>query len=877
MQTPPHDKIRSVLIDRRNFRGFKDFLLKLMAKPELTGIDLETHNDNAHAGIKQYDEDGVFDLRRTVITGFSLYKDGENEAYYFNLEQADVENRLTWEEVKPVLEANASGLWIAHNATFERTMLLSVKDYQLDDERLIDTMQMAVSNHNRDEYSIESLVSTGIEAFAPIIPKAAVAFAEFAGRNHMTSEQSEVLGQVIGKSSKAAFSYNGLVKSIAYGYGLKQIVERFFGVKMTTYEEVLRGRKHMGLLTGDEVVEYGADDAYWAVRVFKELKDRMLESNPLVLKTFLTQENPMIKVYSDVWRHGVRINTPNVKARQAVERDAYAMKLRELRPVIRGLLPFDEAPHAGLAKDDKSYMRNEAYKKYRKRIEDWANTDDSGMTNYEVSKQVSGAVSESWTYEHDDKNGDLNFAYWMTQRVLMYDLFRIPVLKYKGKVQSDADARGKLMEKMSGEKLAAMRILNEMVGIEQRMKLYLNPYLMLLDPETDRIYPQLSSMLNTRRMGTSFPNPMQLSKRGESTYIRGFYLPDEEDHVIVSLDWSSFELVIIGELSGDPEFARNFSQLPFGDLHTGAAVDCLRVTIPELTLDLFNNLDTLSIEEINAINPKILIDPSGNSMDPKKAKKFWRTVVGKGANFNYFYSGALSTVGDTLGWSSDTMWEATDRYRQRFAVAEAWRVDTIQRLQRDGYLTLPDGHRRVRYEATQEWASFMKNQFSQKQQYLGLQTKALTTFGGLVIKSLQSRANNQGVNALVQGTNAFIAKRSILRIIPAATAAGLRFRFMFPVHDELVWSVHRDDVAAFIQIARAIMTDHPDIFPTLKLDCTPSVGRTFEPWDAKKAPVGQIELAEIQADMFGFKRNQNIVEDTNAIQEIVRNLYEKRT
>ena len=868
--TPPHNEITAVLIDRRNFASQRDALITMMAKEEITGIDLEAHWENAHDGIKQYGNDGVFDLRRTVITGFSLYKDGEHEAYYFNLNQADEENRLTWAEVLPVINAHTGSIWVAHNSNFERTILLSVYDYQLDDARLVDTLQMAVSAYGRDEYDPTKLMAVGIEAFSPIIPKAAVAFADFGGRNHMTSEQSEILGQVIGKSSSASFSYNGLVNSIAYGYGLKQAVQSHFGFKMQTFKETLGGKKHMGELTGEEVVSYGADDAYWAVRLFKHLKTMMLGSNPQVLRTFLMQENPMIAVYSDVWRTGIRINTEAVKERQGIERENYAEKLRELRPLIKSLLPFDKEPNAKLADKDKAYAKG--YERYRQRLIDWAETDDSKLTNYQVSKQVSGSVSDQWTYEHGEKNGDLNFAYWLTQRVIMYDLFRKAPLLYKGKVQSDGTHRGKLMEKLDGTPLAIMKILNEMVGIEQRMKLYLNPYLLLIDPETDRIYPQLSSMLNTRRMATSFPNPMQLSKRGESTYIRGFYLPDEDDHVIVSLDWSSFELVIIGELSGDPEFASVFGQLPFGDLHTGAAVDCLRVTIPELTLDIFNNLSKMSVEEINAINPKILIDSSGNPMSPSKAKKDWRVKVGKGANFNYWYSGALSTVGDTLGWSSDTMWAATERYRERFSVAEEWRVNTIAQLQRDGYLTLPDGHRRVRFEATPEWGNLIKQQFATKQQYLGIQNKALTTFGGLIVKSLQTRANNQGINALVQGTNAFVAKRSVIRIIKTATEAGLRFRFMMPIHDELVWSVHRDDVVAFIKIAKDVMRNHPDIFKNLKLDCTAAVGRTFEPYDKDKAPTGQIELDELQEDMCGFKKGDK-VESDEGINAIVRSLY----
>ena len=36
--------------------------------------------------------------------------------------------------------------------------------------------------------------------------------------------------------------------------------------------------------------------------------------------------------------------------------------------------------------------------------------------------------------------------------------------------------------------------------VDQRMKLYIQPYMLLTDPETDRLYPVVSSELATRRM-----------------------------------------------------------------------------------------------------------------------------------------------------------------------------------------------------------------------------------------------------------------------------------------------------------------------------------------------------------------------------------------
>lgn len=851
--------IKAVLIDRRNYDQWVDALIKMVSQPKPTGIDLETDNYKAHAGIQSYGKD-VFDLRRQVITGLSLWTDGEAAAFYFNLNHKDEENRLTWPEVKRILDAkHPDALWIAHNATFECAMLKSVYDFDL--RNFICTMQMAVSAYNQDQYDKNLLFTTGLGGIAKVLGTAAMEFSTFTNRNSMTAGQSEVFTQVIGKSSKADHSYNGLVRSIAYGYGLKQAVASHFGHKMTTYKETV-GDGSMKDLTGDEVLEYGADDAYWCVRLFHHLKEFMLNDNPEVLKTFLTQELPMVQVYADTWRGGLRVNFEAINKRRQVEREEYGKKLVRLKTLIRGQLPFKPDPHRGLIDDDKAYAN--LYVKYRSRIGEWAAVVDDGRTMEDIVLSVSGSVADGWAKEIGALKGELNFGYYMTQRVIMYDLLEQKCIKYKGAVQSDGEARGKLLDRLEGEKKEIVKLLNELTDIEQRMKLYLNPYLQLADPETGRVYPQLSSQLNTRRLAASFPNPMQLAKRGESTYVRGFYLPDTEDEVIVSLDWSQFELVIIGELSGDPEFAKAYSQLPFGDLHTGATVDCLQVTIPEITLDLFKKLGGMTPEEVDAINPKLLLTPEGKKMAPAKAKSFWRTSVGKGANFNYWYSGALSTVGDTLGWTPDQMWAATEKYREIFSVAEEWRVRTIRNLQRDGYLQLPDNHRRVRFEATPEWAHFFQNQFTARERYLGLPHKGLSTFGTQVVKSIQTRANNQGVNAMVQGTNAFCAKRSIIRILKEVERLGLRVRFMMPVHDELVWSVNKADVIEFIAVAKRVMRSHEDVFKTLKLDCTASIGRTFEPYDSVKAPLGQIELSEIQFDFGKFKRGEAVDDITTS-------------
>jgi hypothetical protein len=128
---------------------------------------------------------------------------------------------------------------------------------------------------------------------------------------------------------------------------------------------------------------------------------------------------------------------------------------------------------------------------------------------------------------------------------------------------------------------------------------------------------------------------------------------------------------------------------------------------------------------------------------------------------------------------------------------------------------------------------------------------------------------------MIQGTCATIAKRSVLRAVELFKKMGWtnrEARFMIPIHDELVFSVHRKLVAEFITLVRGIMIDHPDIFKNCKLDASPSVGLTFEPF-GKKAPFGQIELFEMPD--IGIGKVDTRAND-NEIGQVVDYLFDKR-
>lgn len=190
------------------------------------------------------------------------------------------------------------------------------------------------------------------------------------------------------------------------------------------------------------------------------------------------------------------------------------------------------------------------------------------------------------------------------------------------------------------------------------------------------------------------------------------------------------------------------------------------------------------------------------------------------------------------------MWEAVDRYRNRFPLAEQWRVAQQQQAVEYGFVQLPDHHRRERLEATNAWAMCMRRKIADVSA-----APSMLNFADLAIRRIQSRAKNQAVNAMVQGTCATLAKRTIVKMRREITRRGWEqlVKFKMPIHDELVYSVHRDIVEEFIPVFRACMVDHTDIVTTLPLHCTVSVGRTFKPYDSKDPAFSQIELDEAPA------------------------------
>ena len=898
------------LVDARNTHHFLPFLQNLLLglnPGTFIGFDIETEDSGRHDGLNKFmaiDAESeeykkskklVFDLRRTNITGFSLYPDNHDTVYYFNTGHIDEQNRIPVAEVLPLLQIMKDKHFSTiHNATFEIAQLMASWGFDLG-KNYVCTLQLCVSAYNDDQYDPAKFAAADLGGIAVMIPEISRVFANYAPRTPLSTEQNEVINKVIGKNSDSAFSYNGYVRKLAYGYGLKKAVKSWFGYSQKDFVEVLNGKAHMGLLTGEEVLHYGADDAYWCLQLMKRVLQFMRDTNPELIPVFFKQENPMPRIWAKAWVRGIRLNYKNIHKRKQEARSQYAGVIRDLVKALRQFRFLDEPNPRLVEKQAKWYIGTNKDKKtgevtlankfieYRRRWEELMALDVDTLSDYDIVKSLSGSVTSNWMAEMKEKPGknQMNITHYMSARVLYHDLMNLSLIYVKGQIQSGGEARGKLKEfiiensesttrwikelsrykftvpeglnreqyaeqlRANYPKEAALQVLaclDRLASVEQTMKLYLNPYLMLVDPETHRIYPTVSSRLNTRRMASENPNTMQLAKRSEATFVRGFFLPENDDHVYVGVDWSQVELVLIGEESKDPGFHAAYGQVPYNDLHLGAAASAIQVFYPAFTEYDLKDMRTDNVERLSALEtqyPQAFINPTkGIQLDGKKAFKFWRGEAGKNSNFGYWYSGSLMTVQDKLGWTNDQMWKATDNYRNRFPIAENWRINTIEEVKGQGYVEVFDKHRRVRLEATDWW----RQQWIAKWAVYG--NPALTAFAEICAAKLARRAGNQAVNAKIQGGCATLAKRSIIALDEYIESNNVDAYFVMPIHDELVFSAHKNIAVQFADTIKSVMCNHPDLVYWLKLDGTASIGKTLEPFHKEKAPDGQIELDE---------------------------------
>jgi DNA polymerase-1 len=172
----------------------------------------------------------------------------------------------------------------------------------------------------------------------------------------------------------------------------------------------------------------------------------------------------------------------------------------------------------------------------------------------------------------------------------------------------------------------------------------------------------------------------------------------------------------------------------------------------------------------------------------------------KAINFGIIYGISAFGLANQLGIGREEAGAYIKKYFERFPGIRDYMEATKAACRRNGYVT---------------------TLFGRKMHYPEIDAKN---------PSLRAFNERAAINARLQGTAADIIRRAMIRIEPALKKARLSGRMLLQVHDELVFEVPDEEVAATLPVVKKVMEEAP--MPALSLQVPLSVdARAAGNWD----------------------------------------------
>lgn len=309
----------------------------------------------------------------------------------------------------------------------------------------------------------------------------------------------------------------------------------------------------------------------------------------------------------------------------------------------------------------------------------------------------------------------------------------------------------------------ALKALRELKAIHTRRGLYIEPYRAFAHWRTGLIHPSLNQCATvTRRYSASSPNVQQLPSRGSGKVLRSMFAAHHERAVVVSLDFSGQELRLAAEWSQDENMVSCYVGDNLRDIHsiTGAKIWTAltgKSTTYEEFRERFVKQDKGEIEGDDAIEAR------------KNAKP---------VNFGRQYDATAPTIALQLTCFEDEAQIYCDAYDSAFPGVQKWKDKVIAQANKYGYSITKLGARRHLRDALNDDRRW-----------------------------IAGKAERQGPNFCIQGSGAEQAKLVMGKVWSSNLIDDYDFQFMFPVHDELVISVHKDQAVEVVPIMHSLMTE----------------------------------------------------------------------
>jgi len=178
----------------------------------------------------------------------------------------------------------------------------------------------------------------------------------------------------------------------------------------------------------------------------------------------------------------------------------------------------------------------------------------------------------------------------------------------------------------------------------------------LINSKTGRVHTTYGQAVAvTGRLASNNPNLQNIPVRTDrGKEIRKAFIPRDEEHVLLSADYSQIELRIVAAISGDPAMCEAFQKGT--DIHTATAAKVYNIAEEEVTKEM--------------------------------------RYKAKSVNFGIIYGQGAFGLADNLGISRTEAKEIIDNYKKQFAGIQQYMDNTINFAREHGYVQTLMGRKR---------------------------------------------------------------------------------------------------------------------------------------------------------------------------------------
>ncbi len=203
------------------------------------------------------------------------------------------------------------------------------------------------------------------------------------------------------------------------------------------------------------------------------------------------------------------------------------------------------------------------------------------------------------------------------------------------------------------------KICNDILTFRELAKLkstYVDSLPLLINPKTGRVHTSYAQAVAvTGRLSSNNPNLQNIPIRTDrGREIRKAFIPRDENHVLVSADYSQIELRIVAAISGDENMCDAFRTGK--DIHTATAAKVFNVEESEVTKEM--------------------------------------RYKAKSVNFGIIYGQGAFGLAENLAISRTEAKEIIDNYKKQFPNIQQYMDDTIAFAKENGYVQTLMGRKR---------------------------------------------------------------------------------------------------------------------------------------------------------------------------------------